>query len=178
MKITHMIPYILAVAGGYLLGNTEQTKKFNAGGITDKTFVQPLKDRYPYGSDVYVSGGIYSELGLDTNDKNFNVYFDLIPDIKSYGYRGIDFKLIRIVGQFSWYVEYDEVTEVDIQRLLDMGGSESKTSFVHHIVGVTTLDTFGFDWKIDTRELKFSPSGSFIISEMEINYTGKEITLK
>lgn len=175
-----MIPYILAIAGGYLLGNTEQSKKYAVGGITDETFVQPLKDRYPYGSDVYVSGGIYSELDIDTDNKNFNVYFDLNPNIKSYGYREIIFNLRRIVGEFSWSVEYEEIAEEDRQRLLDMGGIESKTQFVHVIQGTTSLDINpnDTDWKIDTEALKFSPSGSFIISEMEINFTRKEIVLK
>jgi hypothetical protein len=177
-----MIPFILAAAGGYLIGNAPKSTKFATGGITDETFVQRLGDRYPYGSDISIYGGIYHELELETENNKFTIYFDLEPDIKSYGYRGIRFTLKRIVGSFNWTFRYDEeeLSKEDKQKLLDLGGVESKTKFAHVIQGTTELDITpdNTDWKIDNEELKFSPSGSFIISEMEIDFTKKEMKLK
>lgn len=169
-----MIPYILAVAGGYLIGeNTPKTPKFAAGGTADGRFVEELTE-----NDVSIYGfmaasEVYSELDLQIEYKKFKVYFDLSPDIKSYGYRGIQFMLTRIAGSFDWSVnedEYEELSEADKQILINTEGTEGYI--------VLDINPDNTEWKINTDELKFSPSGSFMVSEIEINYKRKEIELK
>jgi hypothetical protein len=169
-----MIPLILAAAGGYLIGNAPKSTKFAAGGTADDgRFVEELTE-----NDVSIYGfmaasEVYSELDLQIEYKKFKVYFDLLPDIKSYGYRGIQFILTRIAGSFDWSVnedEYEELSEADKQTIINMEGTEGYI--------VLDINPDSTEWKINTDELKFSPSGSFMVSEIEINFKKKEIELK
>jgi hypothetical protein len=98
------------------------------------------------------------------------VSYKAIPDVRRWGMKGFDIFINTIICEIPWYVYNDELTESQINKLIQAGGTNNSSE----IEGTITISSADKDWSIKN-ELKIQTGGYLRIEKVEINLANKVI---
>lgn len=125
------------------------------------------------GANEYFQVEKKNEFDFDFEKATAYVDFELVPDAKNYGIRGIDISVKKITCSLNWYVEITEETTPEEKAFLETIGTLYESQWhgtkVEGVIEIDTTKKFnGKDWHITT-SVEFTPSGGCTIESVEIN---------
>lgn len=111
---------------------------------------------------------------VDCIHRTAEVMYDLQMELKSWGIKYISPVVVRVVASVEWYAFIGDLTIAEVNALKSYGGDDMSGE---DITGTIVIDTAQDKvWKIEIAT-KFSDDGGFIISDIEIDFNKKVISI-
>lgn len=107
---------------------------------------------------------------VDTPHQTCEVEFDLQPEAREYGIKGIGIIIKLVKCSVNWEVSTDDLLPEEKAKLISLGGTEYRNT----IEGVVEVDSEkelnGRKWEVDN-QLAWGEDGAMIIGEVQIDFS-------
>lgn len=113
------------------------------------------------------------DLGIDTygSDKLAHVIWHFDPDARNFGIKSMGMIVDRVIATIEWQVASDDLTQEDIDRLVDIGGVLQRNGDVEGSVEIDSdQECNGRKWTINSNDFFMKQDGQCYPDDCEIDF--------
>lgn len=137
-------------------------------------FKATVEDSEIWNLNHYLTPG--RELDICPGKTTAYVEYELEPEVRSWGIKGIAVVIRRVKTSIEWEVDGDDLTEEDKEALRKAGGTEMRNGSFSGTVEIDTKYQEWNDWKTES-EVEFETDGAMSINAVSIDLKDKSITV-
>jgi len=113
---------------------------------------------------------------IDTYKPTATIYWELQPEARERGIKGIGIVINRVTCDVEWNVDSEGYTDEEKLILLNYGSRDSQLNFEGNIELDSKTLFDDKDWDI-SHELEFASDGAIMPEEVEIDFETMKITV-